>query len=286
VLEAFFAKLDFSDPRIYQHFVDNAPTNREPAFTGLQPLLLKGLTSDFTANETIKLLKHVALLPPENALVAVHPNPQHRYLTSLLGLAPWLMANYEKEAGNKLALDLAQVLQKVQLQKFTDLLCNFAKSVFKTEKEFGKKLGSLIAKKFFPDEELYTFSLLAEFLDIGPDVYKRYILDLMVGLTKSVKWKKSALAKDDSAALFAVVGKQYGTDRWRKALEVMDVILNRNPTTVDIGRSEHINVVERLGDFDRAPGRGSPSTRAKRSSPTLSTRWCRTCRQWRRSSRR
>jgi hypothetical protein len=55
VLEAFFAKLDFSDPRIYQHFVDNAPTNREPAFTGLQPLLLKGLTSDFTANETIKV---------------------------------------------------------------------------------------------------------------------------------------------------------------------------------------------------------------------------------------
>jgi hypothetical protein len=98
------------------------------------------------------LLKQVALLPPENALVEVHPDPQHRYLTSLvralsgyhhhhlllspdmtmvlllqLGLAPWLMANYEKEAGTKLALDLAQVLQKVQLQKFTDLLCNFAK---------------------------------------------------------------------------------------------------------------------------------------------------------------
>jgi hypothetical protein len=31
-------------------------------------------------------------------------------------------------------------------------------------------------------------------------------------------------------ALFAVVGKQHGTERWRKALEVMDVVLNRNPT--------------------------------------------------------
>jgi hypothetical protein len=55
VLEAFFAKMDFSDPRIYQHFVANMPANREPAFTGLQPLLLKGLTSDFTAAETIQV---------------------------------------------------------------------------------------------------------------------------------------------------------------------------------------------------------------------------------------
>jgi hypothetical protein len=53
VLEAFFAKMDFSDAQIYRHFVDNMPPNREPAFTGLQPLLLKGLTSDFTAAATI-----------------------------------------------------------------------------------------------------------------------------------------------------------------------------------------------------------------------------------------
>ena len=69
--------------------------------------------------------------------------------------------------------------------------------MFKTEKEFGKKLGSMIAKKFFPAEEMYAFSLLAEFLDIGPNVYKRYILDLMAGMTKAVKWKKSVLAKED-----------------------------------------------------------------------------------------
>lgn len=100
------------------------------------------------------MLQHVALLPPENTLVGVSSTSQHhRYLTTLvlahearrscpraqpaglswpsscvqLGLAPWLMANYEKEMGNKLALDLAQLLQKVQLQKFTDLLCSFAK---------------------------------------------------------------------------------------------------------------------------------------------------------------
>jgi hypothetical protein len=76
-------------------------------------------------------------------------------------------------------------------------------SVFKTEKEFGKKLGSMIAKKFFPEEEMYTFALLAEFLDIGPDVYKRYILDLMVGLAKNVKWKKSVLAKEDCTPVSA-----------------------------------------------------------------------------------
>jgi hypothetical protein len=75
--------------------------------------------------------------------------------------------------------------------------------VFKTEKEFGKKLGSMIAKKFFPAEEMYAFSLLAEFLDIGPNVYKRYILDLMAGMTKAVKWKKSVLAKEDCTCALA-----------------------------------------------------------------------------------
>ncbi len=35
----------------------------------------------------VQLLKQVALLPPENALVEVHPDPQHRYLTSLVRLS-------------------------------------------------------------------------------------------------------------------------------------------------------------------------------------------------------
>lgn len=134
----------------------------------------------------------------------------------------------------------------------------------------------------------------------GPVVYKRYILDLMAGMCQKVKWKKSSLAKEDctcsparerrelilavvcivAAALFSVVANQYGTERWRKALGVMDIVLNKNPTyvlesiigdaggwreqpgpkggllfvsTVDIGRSEHINVAERLAEF----GRGS-----------------------------
>lgn len=55
VLEAFFTKLDFSEPRIYKHFIDAMPADREPPFTGLQPLLLKGLTSDFTAAQTLKV---------------------------------------------------------------------------------------------------------------------------------------------------------------------------------------------------------------------------------------
>lgn len=58
VLEAFFAKLDFNDPRIYKHFMAALPSKCEPPFTGLQPLLLKGLTSELTEATTFQVLFH------------------------------------------------------------------------------------------------------------------------------------------------------------------------------------------------------------------------------------
>jgi len=252
VLEALFTKLDFNDEGIFVHFAKNRPPNPEIPFVGIQPLLIKGLTSDFTYDASIKLLKHIALLPPENELVEVNQSMPHRYLTSLLGLAPWLMANFEKEESNKLALDLAQMFQKAQLDEFSEHFTNYTKSAFKAETEFGKSLGSLIAKRFFPEKEIYSFSLLVEFLDIGPEMYKRYILDLMVGMNTATNWENSALAKEEAPALFAVVGKQFNSEQWSKAVGVMNVVLSKSPTVVDIGRAEHINVLERIIEFERA----------------------------------
>lgn len=153
----------------------------------------------------------------------------------------------------------------------------------------------------------------------GPVVYKRYILDLMAGMCQKVKWKKSSLAKEDctcsparerrelilavvcivAAALFSVVANQYGTERWRKALGVMDIVLNKNPTYVlesiigDAGGWREqpgpkgiysLSVLWTSGDRstltwrnaspssveDHAPG--NPPTRARRWCPTVSIR--------------
>jgi len=145
VLEALFTKLDFNDEGIFVHFAKNRPPNPEIPFVGIQPLLIKGLTSDFTYDASIKLLKHIALLPPENELVEVNQSMPHRYLTSLLGLAPWLMANFEKEESNKLALDLAQMFQKAQLDEFSEHFTNYTKVV-------------LLRQGFFPSPQLFSLS--------------------------------------------------------------------------------------------------------------------------------
>jgi len=119
----------------------------------------------------LQLLKHIALLPPENELVEVNQSMPHRYLTSLvrvppplsglnpslegnrltveacmqLGLAPWLMANFEKEESNKLALDLAQMFQKAQLDEFSEHFTNYTKVV-------------LLRQGFFPSPQLFSLS--------------------------------------------------------------------------------------------------------------------------------
>lgn len=55
MLEALFTKLDFNDEGIFVHFAKNRPPNPEIPFVGIQPLLIKGLTSDFTYDASIKV---------------------------------------------------------------------------------------------------------------------------------------------------------------------------------------------------------------------------------------
>jgi len=86
-------------------------------------------------------------------------------------------------------------------------------------------------------------------------MYKRYILDLMVGMNTATNWENSALAKEEGTeclgvlipillsisllcfwpaapALFAVVGKQFNSEQWSKAVGVMNVVLSKSPTCV------------------------------------------------------
>src|SRR5690606_33969810 len=92
-----FANLDTASFLLGPH----APKGWSPSYKGVQPLVLKGLTSEVTEAETIILLrKFMPLLPKTQVL---DENPTTRLLDNIVGLLIWVIDRFKTPEGREVA---------------------------------------------------------------------------------------------------------------------------------------------------------------------------------------
>eukprot|EP01087_Luapelamoeba_hula_P012745 TRINITY_DN3589_c0_g1_i5.p2 TRINITY_DN3589_c0_g1~~TRINITY_DN3589_c0_g1_i5.p2 ORF type:complete len:407 (+),score=74.20 TRINITY_DN3589_c0_g1_i5:1728-2948(+) len=247
VLTAWLQRVEPDKKDVAAALTSSASNDAYGPFLGLQMMSIKGLLHPMTEIETRNLL--LLLLPLSSTpLVEPHLNPRRRYLTSLAGLVPWMVSTFSAaraEVGAAQEL-LTRSLEQSGLSSLATTIRTFD-SGFADDDEFFEQLADGIAKAFFPAEEEYLVSLLVETLRLGNAAYRPAVVQMLRALVHHVNWDSSPLRAQD-VALFNPLLSYPATDQ---SLPLFALLLSRIPVPVDIVKSDHIGIVERMCDFDK-----------------------------------
>ncbi|KAI9091522.1 cell morphogenesis N-terminal-domain-containing protein [Phlyctochytrium arcticum] len=192
LLQKILRKMDLSDARCRNILLINLPTKWRGGFTGLQKLLLRGLSSSATERVSVKLL---------NDLVEVEDGPivdisSARWLYPLLANVPhWLQVfdppsatpptmplPGDKERGLtreeclSSADRLAEAVGKKGLSGLQRLLASYAKQRMRSKDDFLRQFVSLVKESFFPMFEVEALQFLMGLLTNNHRPYKKRVL--------------------------------------------------------------------------------------------------------------
>jgi len=260
VIAAYVHKLDFNDDSVVKVFLSSAPNDRAAPFLGLQPMVLKGLASKVAEPESRRLLIQLVNLSA-SPLVEPHANPRRRYLSSLMGLLPWSLAEITESPDEVTAAltNLADRLEEVKLVQLAAALRGFMALDYASDDEFLDVVAASVAANFFPSEEMHCFTLLVEYFRLGPQSSQKHIVRILRALVRHVNWSASTL-KEGGIPLFNCL---ISTPYWKEVLPLLSSLLQHLPVHVDITKADDMVVTERFCEFDKAPRTWTSEDRGK-----------------------
>ncbi|KAJ1545744.1 Cell morphogenesis protein PAG1, partial [Cladochytrium tenue] len=161
------------DKRTENLLLVNLPTEWRGAFSGIQPLLLKGLRSARAEQLTLDIIE--SFLPLEaNAIVDSTP---HRALLSVLAFMPRLLQGLERSPASDTGMDpdkllakclsyaekLSELAQKSGQPSLARLLQSYARQRFRNKDDFLQQFTYILRDRFFPasaQPALHMFMLM------------------------------------------------------------------------------------------------------------------------------
>ncbi|TPX59464.1 hypothetical protein PhCBS80983_g02476 [Powellomyces hirtus] len=254
LLEKILRKLDVHDASCRNILLINFPTKWKGHFTGLQPLLMRGLCSSNTEKHCLRVLNSLVSLTDATL---VETSSEARILFALLSNLPRWLHSFEpdcnseggKEAGvtPKECVATAHALSDfaggLGHQGLSRVMSSYAKRKFRTRDDFLRQFMSLLTEAFFPAHEVETLQFLMGLLSNAHKFYRRTVLAIIKIMLPSLDPGRAAL---DATApspfalnsideeLIAPLLAILQTDLAAEALDVLDEALLG---TIPIGES-------------------------------------------------
>ena len=180
LLSEIIQKIDLNDPLCQKALLASMPGDWRPAFQGLQPLLLRGLTSATSEETTRQMLTRLYTITCD----ALVDGSRGRLLYSLLAALPYLLAHFENPEASPECVKMVEALliaceRHSQNTEFAKLFNLYLKRRCRTEADFLKRLFALM--KEMCDKELVdpALAFLVDILDRGMPGYRRGVLAIM-----------------------------------------------------------------------------------------------------------
>ncbi|KAI8820541.1 cell morphogenesis N-terminal-domain-containing protein [Fimicolochytrium jonesii] len=240
LLEKILAKLGVEEPSCRNILLINLPTKWKGQFTGLQPLLLRGLSSSSTDDDCLRVINTLASLT-NSTLV---DSAGGRLLFAMLANLPrWLQcfegtrgADKDAEGSRREWMRTAQTLADLsEHDALSRLLSSFAKRKIRTREDFLKQLISLIQEEYFPQREGEVWQFLMGLLSNPRLSTKAAVLSIIKGLLSAIPSRDiltrtgsmppvamTEMDEDFIAPLLSILHTELASE----ALEVLDEILS------------------------------------------------------------
>ena len=228
MLEKLLEKVNLSDPAVVKILEKAKPEKWHGAFEGITLHIYKGLKSDLSLEQSLKILDRVMLLPDSDLV-----GTETRLLFGTLANLPRFLHSFD--ASNKKvecvqsAHILASVAEDQGNQEIAMVLNTFSNTRFKTSSDFLTQIVSALRKTFFPTWELKTLIFLIGLLTNRLHWYKVRTLEVLLAVIQNIDTRRTEIAShgpDLISPLLRLLQTQYCP----QALEVMDYIMTMSET--------------------------------------------------------
>ncbi|KAG0244404.1 Cell morphogenesis protein PAG1 [Actinomortierella wolfii] len=225
IIEMVLNRLDVMDPATLEFLLSYFPQQWDSAFTGIQPLLLKGLRSTLTEQGSLRLLRRL-LFVPEKAFIDLS---ESRIIFLFLGVLPTLA--HGLETGNVTedcyhwARDVSTLAERDGYQGVVHLLNVYAKKLFRNKDDFWRQVSNLLRDLFAPELQAEIMVFLLRLLYHSPDIYKHASLRCLKVLIPYVDVSRPECYEIGPELVLPLL-RLLQTDFSKDALEVLDAAMN------------------------------------------------------------
>lgn len=232
LLSKLLDRLNFGDKSVQNVLTASVPKGWDPAFIGIQPLLLKGLFSARAECDTVELLIKISVLPCD----MVFQSDGTRLLTNILALLPRLVAR--DELGTKAAANLVIACNNNNLPVLAKAFASY--TTYETGEVLTTELCKAIAEAFLPRHVDLVFLILFELLERGLASHQIHILGAIRCLLQSLPSSTTLDMPVRVSKWFAIVSKFLGRVPGKDPLQILSIAASKfKLSTVTIGDSNN-----------------------------------------------
>jgi len=219
-LQAIVNFLDFGSSSVAEVLIVNRPAFAERRFDGVQPFIIRGMSSSKTAMATLKLVNHLALVKDDTLIDLKNK----RWLFTMLVNFPRMLDALDSENSElikdcqSIANDWSQVLE-TRHSVFAKLFDSYAKSKFRAKDDFVKQFTTMVAETFSAEIQITGIVFLVSTLQ-NP-MFASKTLKLLKHLLPNIT-KKEVMLEVNSDDLVKPILSLAGSDLMSDALEVID----------------------------------------------------------------
>ncbi|KAK4740478.1 hypothetical protein SAY87_032410 [Trapa incisa] len=208
--------------------IPSSPGNL-PDFEGVQPLVLKGLTSMVSHGMSIKVLSRMTV----HSCDSIFGNSETRLLMHITGLLPWLCLQLcndqvmgpasplqQHRKACSVAAKIALWCQVVSLEDMATVFMAYSQGKFKSVENLLACVSPLICNEWFPKHSALVFELFLRLLEKGPMEYQRVILLMLKALLQFTPMDAA-----QSPHMYAVVSQLVESTLCWEALSVLEALL-------------------------------------------------------------
>ncbi|KAI9333471.1 cell morphogenesis N-terminal-domain-containing protein [Obelidium mucronatum] len=189
ILTSVIAKLDFQSVEVQTSIYSAKPSKWKGGFTGIQPLLIRGLQSKKCEKVCLALLNDLTTIMSDTLIDA----GSSRLVCSVLANFPCMMQGFEADpsvnGGNTVeykletslaaASNLSRLSDMMQQPSLSRLMQSYARRRFRTAEDFIQQFAFSMKDIFFPVHEAVILQVLSNLLSNKLPFYQKWSLRLL-----------------------------------------------------------------------------------------------------------
>ncbi|XP_057312815.1 protein furry homolog-like [Hydractinia symbiolongicarpus] len=195
-------------------------------FPGVQSLLLKGLTSSGTAEQTLGLLSQLTIL---TSVTVIDPTPSSGLSMNVIAILPRLILGFEEpdEFCKKAATNILQACGSNGNLHDLGLIFTMYR-----DKEYSKSVQTwieVVCKNIidaFPQLSAQLLALLVEILEQGPHTFQQAVLNIICAILKYSDASAPGLKQFHGHLLRIITSHVKDVNLWKDSLNILKLVVS------------------------------------------------------------
>ena len=231
MLNELLIKLDFRSPNVRMAIVDGQPGRWDGLFTGVEPLLHKGLRSSLCWQPTIETLSKLVQLPSDGLI-----GDDDRLFFALLANFPRFLNEMEYGSPSEEVIRTARLLSEEAdrqgLETIAICLEEYMSGKFQSSREFLGQLFAAVREYYLPQHDFKMVTFLIGLLTNSLSWVKVQTMRILCFAIPDVDMRRPDLAGHGSDLISPLL-RLLQTEFCMEALEVLDNVMTMSGSQMD-----------------------------------------------------